>query len=67
MTDPNKLDKIIETAKYASGPYYYCKWCKRHLEPDKHAAKNGCLLFIHDDVYHPTDCVFESGDEHRLQ
>jgi hypothetical protein len=54
-------------ADHVSGNYYYCKWCGRHLAPDKEAAKSGGMLFIHDDVFHPPGCTFDSGDEHSLQ
>jgi hypothetical protein len=62
---PEKMDQLIDLLR-RSEQAYWCKWCKRHIPPDKIAAKNGGLLFVHDDVYHPIDCTFDSGDEHRI-
>lgn len=66
-TDLKRLDGLIEVSRLVSGQSYWCKWCNRHIIPDKTTTKNGGLLFIHDDVYHPVDYVFESGDEHIIQ
>ena len=37
---------------------YFCKWCKKHL------VLNGGV-FIHDDVFHPENYIYEDG--HTLQ
>ena len=62
--DKRKLDNLIDLVKKSGGQSYWCKWCNRHIQPDKRGSQHGGLLFIHDDVYHPVDYIFESGDEH---
>lgn len=63
--DERKLDNLIDLVKKSGGHSYWCKWCNRHIQPDKKSLKHR-LVFIHDDVYHPADYVFESGDVHIL-
>lgn len=55
---PDKLDKLINSIKEFQTSYW-CKWCKRNLP-----MEDG--IFIHDDVYHPDDVVFDCGNEHKL-
>lgn len=68
MDKRERLDNLIRLVKESGGHSYWCKWCNRHIQPDPESVKNlkngGSLLFIHDDVYHPPNYVFESGDEH---
>ncbi len=54
---PNKCDRLIKLIKETELAYY-CEWCKRHLAP-----QDG--IYIHDEVYHPEDVVFDGG-EHRI-
>lgn len=62
--DEKKLDALVDLIRNSGGQSYWCKWCNRHIAPDPSADY---LLFIHDDVYHPPDYVYDSCDEHRLQ
>ena len=59
----DKYDAMIGVAKRTVDNSYWCKFCNRHIDPI--AGKDG-LVFVHDKVYHPTDYVFESGDEHII-
>ena len=67
MKNEDRCDNLLKLLNESGGHHYWCKWCQRHLHPDPVAYKEGQLLFIHGDAYHPPNCVFESGDEHRLQ
>jgi hypothetical protein len=60
-----KMDNLIKLL-HTSEQAYWCKWCNRHIPPDAETVKEGGLLFIHDDVYHPSNCSFDSGDVHRI-
>jgi hypothetical protein len=55
---PEQLDKLIESIKL-NQISYWCKWCNRNLP-----IEDG--VFVHDDVFHPTDIVFDCVNEHKL-
>ena len=54
-----QLNALIALVKY-SEKSYWCEWCKRHLP-----MEDG--IFIHDDVYHPSNWTPDCGNEHKLQ
>jgi len=63
MEKEKQLNNLIDLVK--SEQCYWCEWCKRNIPAEKNGGHG--LLFVHDDVYHPTDYVYESGDVHIIQ
>ena len=52
----NDLIKLLRESESA----YWCKYCNRHIPNNKD-------VFVHDNVFHPTDWVPECGGEHKIQ
>jgi hypothetical protein len=60
MKDPDKIIQLVIDTHQA----YWCKFCNRHIAPVK--SQDGGLVFVHDNVYHLQDYVFDSGDIHTV-
>ena len=52
----NDLIKLLRESESA----YWCKYCNRHISNNEN-------VFVHDNVFHPTDWVPECGGEHKIQ
>lgn len=60
MSRNGRYDNLLNLLK-GSQQAYWCKFCNRHIKPIQ--GDKG-LVFVHDQVPHPTDYVYDSGDEH---